>query len=94
MITRAKSAAFPDTDSSHRRPYCVESLESWFEDFGEGRLVCSEASIALDPDFAAVVDPTKYHVFLTGLDGVFDLSAADKTPQGFRVRAATGISML
>ena len=49
-----------------RRLYCMESPESWFEDFGEATLVCGEASIPLDPDFAAVVDTAKYHVFLTG----------------------------
>jgi hypothetical protein len=64
--------------------YRVESPESWFEDFGEAALVCGEASIALDPDFAAVVDTSKYHVFLSGYDGRSDLSVCDRSPDGFR----------
>ena len=32
----AKSAAVPHPDGSHRLLYCVESPESWFEDFGKG----------------------------------------------------------
>ena len=55
VVGGAKSAAVPHPDGSHRRLYCVESPESWFEDFGEAALVCGEASIALDPDFGAVV---------------------------------------
>jgi hypothetical protein len=66
----------------------VESPESWFEDFGRGTLVCGEAVVPLDRDFAAVVDATGYHVFLTGHDGRFDLSVSDQTPDGFRVRAS------
>ena len=39
------------------------------------------------PDFAAVAETAKYHVFLTGYDGQSDLSACDRTPSGFRERA-------
>ena len=35
-----------------------------------------EAVIPLDRDFAAVVDATEYHVFLTGHDGRFELSVS------------------
>ena len=37
VVGGAKSAAVPHPDGSHRRLYCVESPESWFEDFGRGR---------------------------------------------------------
>jgi hypothetical protein len=84
----AKSAAVPHPDGTHRRLYCLESPESWFEDFGRGTLACGEAMIRLDPDFAAVVDPSDYHVFLTGHDGRFDLTVSDQTAEGFRVKAA------
>src|SRR3984893_1494417 len=41
-----KSAAVPHPDGSHRRLYCVESPESWFEDFGKARLdECGRATI-------------------------------------------------
>ena len=89
VVGGAKSAAVPHPDGSHRRLYCVESPESWFEDFGETALICGQATIALDPDFAAVVNVRKYHVFLTGQDGRCDLAVSEKTPTGFRVKAAT-----
>jgi hypothetical protein len=54
------------------------------------RAMVGEASIALDPDFAAVVDITKYHVFLSGYDGESDLSVVDRSPDGFRVRGREG----
>ena len=89
VVGGAKSAAVPHPDGSHRRLYCVESPESWFEDFGRGTLVCGEAVVPLDRDFAAVVDATEYHVFLTGHDGRFDLSVSDQTADGFRYARAT-----
>ena len=88
VVGGAKSAAVPHPDGSHRRLYCVESPESWFEDFGRGTLVCGEAQIRLDPDFAAVVDTAEYHVFLTGHHGRCDLSVGDHTPEGFHVQSA------
>ena len=33
-----RSAAVPHPDGFHRRLYCIECPESWFEDFGEGTL--------------------------------------------------------
>jgi hypothetical protein len=81
-----KSAAVPHPDGTHRRLYCMESPESWFEDVGEGQLACGEASITLDPDFAAVADLSKYHVFLTGYDD-FELRVSERTPAGFLVKA-------
>jgi hypothetical protein len=83
----AKSAAVLHPDGTRRRLYCLESPESWFEDFGEGQLECGLAEVAIDPDFAAVTALDKYHVFLTGYDGQYDLSVTDRTPAGFRVRS-------
>jgi hypothetical protein len=85
VVGGAKSAAVPHPDGSHRRLYCVESPESWFEDFGKGRLEGGCATITIDPDFAAVVDLTDYHVFLTAYDQHHDLMVSERTPQGFRV---------
>jgi hypothetical protein len=90
VVGGAKSAAVPHPDGTHRRLYCVESPESWFEDFGEGALVCGEASIALDSDFAAVVDASKYHVFLTAHSANPDLAVTERSPGGFRVRGSEG----
>jgi hypothetical protein len=82
-----KSAAVPHPDGTHRRLYCMESPESWFEDFGECQLACGEASITLDPDFAAVADLSKYHVFLTQYDEHNDLCVTQRSADGFRVKA-------
>ena len=46
-------AAVSHPDGSHRLLYSLESPESWFEDFGEARLVDGKAEVRLDPDFAA-----------------------------------------
>jgi hypothetical protein len=83
----AKSAAVPHPDESHRRLYCVENPESWFEDFGKGQLECGRADVTIDPDFAAVVQLTDYHVFLTEYGGHSDLTVAEQTPTEFRVEA-------
>jgi hypothetical protein len=85
-----KSAAVPHPDGTHRRLYCVESPESWFEDFGKGQLECGHAEVTLDPDFASVVSIDDYHVFLTGYDGQSDLSVCERTSSGFQVRATSG----
>jgi hypothetical protein len=90
VVGGAKSAAVPHPDGTHRRLYCVESPESWFEDFGMGRLQCGQSEIAIDPDFAAVALLDDYHVFLTGYDGQFDLCVSHRTPTGFRVQAKSG----
>lgn len=87
VVGGAKSAAVPHPDGSHRRLYCVESPESWFEDFGRGTLACGKAAVALDPDFAALVDAADYLVFITGNDGRSDLSVCDRTSMGFVVKA-------
>ena len=86
VVGGAKSAAVPHADGSHRLLYCMESPESWFEDFGKGQLECGRADVAIDPDFAAVVDLTDYHVFVTpyGPDIPF---VTEQTSEGFRVEA-------
>ena len=62
-IGGSKSAAVPHPDGSHRRLYCVESPESWFEDFGSDQLVNGRARVRLDPDFNALVHGDNYQVF-------------------------------
>ena len=86
-----KSAAVPHPDGTHRRLYCMESPESWFEDFGKGQLACGQADVTLDPDFAAVVNLDDYHVFLTGY-GDRDLTVTEQTPTGFRVETKDAAS--
>lgn len=66
--------------------YCMESPESWFEDFGFGEFVNGLAQIQLDPEFAAVVNSDAYHVFITEYDDNNALYVAQRTSTGFEVR--------
>jgi hypothetical protein len=90
VVGGAKSAAVPHPDGSHRLLYCVESPESWFEDFGDGHLECGAAEVTFDQDFAAVVNMEKYHVFLTEYDDHNAVYVTERTRNGFRVQAKTG----
>ena len=88
VVGGAKSAAVPHPDGSHRRLYCVESPESWFEDFGKARLDdCGRAPVTIDADFAAVADLSDYHVFLTAYGIARPLYVEEQGPSGFVVRA-------
>jgi len=82
----AKSAAVPHPDGTYRRLYCLESPESWFEDFGKGQLECGAADVTIDPDFAAVANLEDYHVFLTAY-GNFELHVSAHDATSFRVQA-------
>jgi hypothetical protein len=82
-----KAAAVPHPDGTHRRLYCMESPESWFEDFGEAQLNGGRATINLDPDFAAVVHSQQYHVFLSEYDDSSNLYVANRRPGAFDVHA-------
>ncbi len=83
----AKSAAVPHPDGTHRRLYCLESPESLFEDFGEGKLAGGRGEVKLDPDFATLVHNDKYFVFLTEVGDSGGLYLAAQGPTGFEVRA-------
>ena len=85
VVGGPKSAAVPHPDGMHRRLYCMESPESWFEDFGKGQLACGQADITLDPDFAAMVHLDDYHVFLTPYGGSDVMAVTDRTERGFHV---------
>jgi hypothetical protein len=64
-VTGIKSAAAPHPDGTTRAVFCVESPESYFEDFGETVLDGPSVSVELDPDFAALIQRARYQVFLT-----------------------------
>lgn len=68
VVAGTKSAAVAHPDGSHRLFYCVESPESWFEDFGKAKLVSGKAEVKIDADFATAIHTDDYHVFLTGND--------------------------
>jgi hypothetical protein len=86
-VSGKKSAAVPFPDGSHRRLYCMESPESWFEDFGSGDLTAGKAVVRLDPNFAAAVQTNEYHVFLNEYDRNTGLYVTNRTETGFEVRS-------
>ena len=88
-VSGKKSAAVPFPDGSYRLMYCVESPESWFEDFGFAELVNGEAHVALDPSFVSVINGDSYHVFISEYDENHALYPTNRTATGFRVRAKT-----
>jgi hypothetical protein len=86
----AKSAAVAQVNGVYRRLYAVESPESWFEDFGEDRLVNGRARVRLDPEFNALVRGDKYHIFLTPKGDSKGLYVSSQGPNGFEVRQQQG----
>jgi hypothetical protein len=82
-----KSLAVPFPDGSHRRLYCVESPENWFEDLGFGELVDGQAEVQLDAGFRSIVIAEAYHVFITEYEGNNALFVTKRTSDGFVVRA-------
>jgi hypothetical protein len=81
-----KSAAVPGPDGSYRQLFCMQSPESWFEDFGDGQLVNGEAKIAIEVEFRSLVETKGYHVFLTPYGDCNGLYVTARTAAGFTVR--------
>jgi hypothetical protein len=90
VATGSKSAIVPAGDGTYRKLYCMESPECWFEDFGTAQLVGGAASVALDPQFAAVVHNDQYHIFLTPLGDCKGLFVNASSALGFAVRELQG----
>ncbi len=90
VLGAAKSAAVPHPDGTLRRLYCVESPESWFEDFGEATLHGGKARVDLDPDFAALIKLDHYHVFLTPYGDSGGLFVSGRDAKGFDVHEHGG----
>ncbi|PZR99648.1 MAG: hypothetical protein DLM70_15090 [Chloroflexi bacterium] len=76
----------PFPDGTHHLLYCVESPESWFEDFGSAHLVHGSATVRLDAGFAGAVHTDDYHVFLTPEADSEGLYLSNKTPSAFTVK--------
>jgi hypothetical protein len=81
-----KGAAVKDSKGSYRQLFCLECPESWFEDFGEAKLVKGKAKVKLDPQFASVVKTKGYHVFLSAYGNSKGLYVSARTTTGFSVR--------
>jgi hypothetical protein len=80
--------AFPD--GTQRVLHCMESPEHWFEDFGTARLVRGRAVVRLDADFAKVVTPGDYRVFVTPEGDCAGLYVRGKSATRFEVRELQG----
>jgi hypothetical protein len=94
VVGGAKSAAVRHPDGSHRLLYCIESPESWFEDFGEAQLDCGHSEVTIDSNFAAAADTEAYHVFLTAYDNDQVLHVTNRTPTGFTVQSDVALAEL
>lgn len=90
FVTGGKSATVRQPDGSHRVLYSMESPESWFEDFGEGRLVKGKARVTLEPGFASLVKADSFHVFLTPSGDSNGLYVSQRSRNGFEVREQGG----
>src|SRR6266536_3591323 len=77
--TGIKSAIVKDSAGDYRRFYCLESPESFFEDFGRGQTSGGSASIALDSAFASMVNTSDYFVFLTEVGSSSGLYVASQS---------------
>jgi hypothetical protein len=86
VVTGDKCSAVAQPDGSHRLLYCVESPESWFEDFGRARLARGRAVVKLEPLFGASVKLDDYHVFLTPEGPTAGLYVHRRTSTAFEVR--------
>jgi hypothetical protein len=89
-VTGAKGAVVPHPDGSQRLFCAIESPESWFEDFGEGRLEDGAIEIELDRDFELLTRTESYHVFLTAYADSQGLYVERRTPRSFTVREQRG----
>ena len=85
-----KSAAVKKRDGSQARMYCMESPESWFEDFGTAELKQGQATVDLDPEFDQVVKGDDYRVFLTEIGDCGGLFVSRKGPHRCEVRSRAG----
>jgi hypothetical protein len=77
-------------DGTYRLLYCMESPESWFEDFGKAKLAGGKVDVKLDPDFVAVSLMDDYHVFLNPYGDTSGLYVTNQTPSGFTVQEHNG----
>jgi hypothetical protein len=73
------------------RTYAVQGAENWYEDAGSGRLQSGSVGIALEANFAAVVNSeVDYRVFLTPNGDCKGLYVSNKTATSFEVRELGG----
>ncbi len=79
-----------DVNGENRVTYSMESTEVVFEDFGSGKLADGAATVTIDSLFAATVDLSEYHVFVTPLGDCNGLYVSNKTATSFEVHELGG----
>ena len=82
--------AVEHADGSRRQLYGLLSPEGWIEDFGRAQIAQGRTWVALDADFASVIQAEHYHVFLTPEGDSAGLYVSDRGPDGFEVREQGG----
>jgi hypothetical protein len=90
FTANVKNSVVPFPDRTHRVLHCMESPEHWFEDFGMAKLKDGRATVKLDGDFAKVIKPAGYHVFVTPEGDCRGLYVRGKTAASFEVRELGG----
>lgn len=90
VVSGTKSAAVKDAAGQHRAVYCVESPESWFEDFGEAKLVNGRADVTIDKTFTEIVHTDNYYVYLTAHGDTMGLHVTKRSATAFSVQENQG----
>jgi hypothetical protein len=90
VVGAAISTAVALPDGSRRRLYSLTAPEGYVEDFGRASLVDGHADVALDPEFAALVESADYDVFLTPRGDCRGLYVSEQGPAAFTVRELQG----
>lgn len=84
VVGGPKSAIVKHPDGTHRSLFCLESPESYFEDFGEIVLTGPSVRVKLNKDFGALVKRNNYQVFLTSYSPEA-LYVRRRSPMGFEI---------
>jgi hypothetical protein len=90
LTASVKNAVVAFPDGSKRLLHCMESPEHWLEDFGAAKLKRGRAVVRLDTDFAKIVAPDDYRVFLMPEGDCNGLYVRRKSAKGFEVREVDG----
>ncbi|MFN8526168.1 MAG: hypothetical protein U0821_23955 [Chloroflexota bacterium] len=90
VIGGTKNVLIEHPDGTHRRMYCQESPDPWFNDFGKGAPTSGRAVVTIDPDFAATIKTDDYGVIAVPEGDCNGLYVTAKTPASFEVRELKG----
>ncbi len=90
-IVKNVSTRHTDSSGRHVLAYASESASATIDDVGNARLTGGVANVALNRDFARIIDRNApYYVFLTPMGDTRGLYVSAKTAAGFQVRETQG----